>query len=45
MKILQPGDTAPSFTLLDQDGNTVQSTEFSRPYRFIFFYPKANTSG
>jgi peroxiredoxin Q/BCP len=45
MTILQPGDPAPPFELSDQDGNTVRSADFSGRYLFIFFYPKANTSG
>jgi peroxiredoxin Q/BCP len=45
MTILQPGDLAPPFELSDQDGNTVRLADFSGRYLFIFFYPKANTSG
>ena len=42
---LQPGDPAPSFSALDQDGSPVGLDDFVGRKRFIFFYPKANTSG
>ncbi len=42
---LKPGDQAPAFEAQDQDGNTVRLTDFSGRPLFIFFYPKANTSG
>ena len=45
MKKLLIGDPAPSFTAPDQDGNPVSLKEFKDRKCFIFFYPKANTSG
>ncbi len=45
MAALTPGDKAPLFVALDQDGDTVKSTDFKGGRLFIFFYPKANTSG
>ena len=45
---LKPGDKAPDFTLVDQDGNafTLSKSLKARKVRhFIFFYPKADTPG
>jgi thioredoxin-dependent peroxiredoxin len=42
--MLQTGDTAPAFTLPDQDGNEVSLADLPRPL-VVYFYPKANTSG
>ncbi len=45
---LKPGDKAPDFTLIDQDGNTVtlsKSLKERKVRHFIFFYPKADTPG
>ena len=45
--MLQPGDEAPQFTLLDQDGNEFSlSTSLQRKVRhLVYFYPKADTPG
>ncbi len=45
MPALKTGAKAPDFEAQDQDGNTVRLTDFSGRPLFIFFYPKANTSG
>ncbi|MGQ9919719.1 MAG: thioredoxin-dependent thiol peroxidase [Desulfobacca sp.] len=45
MATLQPGDPAPAFALLDQDGNTVRLADFQGKKVLLFFYPKAMTSG
>lgn len=45
MKTLAPGDAAPMFRAADQNGNTVGIEDFAGRKRFVFFYPKANTSG
>jgi peroxiredoxin Q/BCP len=45
MTTLQAGDPAPGFTALDQNGNDVDRTDFKGRKLFVFFYPKANTSG
>lgn len=45
---LKPGDKAPDFTLVDQEGNyfTLSESLKERKVRhFIYFYPKANTPG
>ncbi len=45
---LKPGDKAPDFTLLDQEGNpfTLSKSLKERKVRhFIYFYPKADTPG
>lgn len=39
------GATAPQFTVLDQDGNTVSLSDFTGKYVVLYFYPKALTSG
>ena len=43
--MLAVGDTAPAFTLNDQDGNEVSLSDFKGKKVFIWFYPKASTSG
>ena len=45
MATLKPGDPAPIFEAPDQDDNTVRLGDFEGRPLFIFFYPKANTSG
>jgi len=45
MTTLQTGSPAPNFTAKDQNGNTVSLTDFKGRQLFIFFYPKADTSG
>lgn len=45
MNQLQPGDAAPAFSALDQHGRTVHLADFKGRKLFVFFYPKANTSG
>jgi len=45
MTTLQPDDSAPLFELPDQDGRMVRSVDFLGRRLFVFFYPKANTSG
>ncbi len=42
---LQPGDTAPDFTLPDQHGAEVSLSDFKGSKVALFFYPKANTPG
>ena len=42
---LAPGDSAPTFSLSDQDGNTVDLASFAGRRVMLFFYPKANTPG
>lgn len=45
MAKLSPGEPAPDFEAADQNENTVGSADFKGKRLFVFFYPKANTSG
>ena len=45
MERMEAGRTAPRFNLKDQHGNSVKLSDFSGRKLFVFFYPKANTSG
>jgi peroxiredoxin Q/BCP len=42
---MQVGDIVENFTLPDQDGNTVNLTDFAGKPVVLFFYPKADTPG
>jgi peroxiredoxin Q/BCP len=42
---LQPGDPAPEFHLVDQDGHTVALPSFAGRNVLVYFYPKADTPG
>jgi len=42
---LAPGDRAPAFTLLDQDGTKVKLSEYKGSKVLVYFYPKADTPG
>ena len=42
---LEPGDTAPAFTLLDQSGTKVRLSSFKGRKVMLYFYPKADTPG
>jgi thioredoxin-dependent peroxiredoxin len=39
------GDKAPEFELLNQDGETVKSSDFAGRTVVLYFYPKADTPG
>lgn len=43
--MLNPGDRAPEFTLLDQEGEAVSLSDFRGRKVLVFFYPKADTPG
>jgi cytochrome oxidase Cu insertion factor (SCO1/SenC/PrrC family) len=43
--LLEPGTTAPEFSLTDQDGQTVQLADFRGRRLLLWFYPKAATPG
>ena len=45
MKTLYSGDQAPRFDLKDQNGQNVRLYDFAGKKLFLYFYPKANTSG
>ncbi|WP_404959908.1 thioredoxin-dependent thiol peroxidase [Streptomyces sp. 147326] len=42
---LQPGDTAPAFTLPDADGNEVSLADHEGRKVIVYFYPSALTPG
>jgi len=43
--VTEPGQTAPDFTLPDQDGNEVTLSELRGSPVVVYFYPKADTPG
>jgi peroxiredoxin Q/BCP len=43
--MLKEGDTAPPFTLKDQDGKPVSLSDFAGRKVIVYFYPKDNTPG
>ena len=45
MNTLIAGAPAPDFSLLDQDGNQVNLTDFAGKKVLFYFYPKAMTPG
>jgi peroxiredoxin Q/BCP len=45
MNTLKVGDTVPAFSSKDQDGNTINLSDYSEKKLIVFFYPKANTPG
>ncbi len=45
MKTLKTGDKAPHFDLKAQNGQNVRLSDFAGKKLFLYFYPKANTSG
>ena len=45
MSVLNPGDSAPDFEAPDQNGNRMTLSDFHGRMLFVYFYPKANTSG
>lgn len=42
---LKVGDTAPEFSVKDQDGNLISLKDFKGKKVVLFFYPKASTPG
>src|ERR1700749_819519 len=42
---LEPGSTAPAFTLTDQDDETVKLGDYKGQWVVLYFYPKDNTPG
>ena len=45
MTTLKEGDKAPDFSVPDQDGNTIQLSNYKGKKLVLFFYPKASTPG
>jgi peroxiredoxin Q/BCP len=45
MAELKSGASAPAFSLRDQDGKTVQLSDFAGKKLLLYFYPKADTPG
>ena len=45
MSKLAPGDMAPALNLADQSGRMVDLADYVGRKVFLFFYPRANTSG
>ena len=45
MALLNVGDTAPDFSLLNQDGNKIDLTDYLGKQVVIWFYPRASTPG
>lgn len=45
MTILEPGQAAPDFTLLDQDEHPVSLSDFRGRRVIVYFYPAAQTPG
>jgi peroxiredoxin Q/BCP len=44
-KTLNPGDEAPQFSLVDQNGKTVKLSDFRGRRVLLYFYPRADTPG
>jgi len=45
MSKLKIGDKAPQFSVKDQDGNTINLSDYEGKKVVLFFYPKASTPG
>ena len=45
MSTIAEGSPAPSFSLEDQDGNTIASADLAGSAYLLWFYPKADTPG
>ena len=45
MTTIKPGDKAPDFESINQDGNKIKLSDFKDKKLVLFFYPKANTPG
>ncbi|WP_430966345.1 thioredoxin-dependent thiol peroxidase [Spongiimicrobium sp. 2-473A-2-J] len=45
MNTLKEGDKVPPFSTTDQDGNTVNLSDYLGKKLIVFFYPAANTPG
>ena len=45
MNTLKVGDKVPAFSCNDQDGNTINLSDYLGKKFIVFFYPKASTPG
>ena len=45
MTHLKPGDTAPSFSGVDQHGNAINNEQYKGKKVILYFYPKDDTPG
>jgi peroxiredoxin Q/BCP len=45
MALISAGETAPAFSLPNQDGGSVSLSELTGKYVLIWWYPKADTPG
>ena len=45
MITLEPGDAAPEFESIDQDGNSIKLLDYRGKKVVLYFYPKDNTPG
>ena len=45
MAMLNVGDTAPAFDLLNQDGKNISLSGLAGKYVVFWFYPRADTPG
>ncbi|RDY61695.1 thioredoxin-dependent thiol peroxidase [Flagellimonas nanhaiensis] len=45
MNMLKVGDKVPDFSAKDQDGNTINLSDYQGKKLVVFFYPRANTPG
>jgi peroxiredoxin Q/BCP len=45
LKYLKVGDKAPSFSAKDENGNTINSSDYNGKKWVIYFYPKDQTPG
>jgi len=45
MNTLKEGDKVPAFSAKDQDGNTINLSDYQGKKLIVFFYPRANTPG
>ena len=39
------GEKAPSFSFTNQDGDSVELSDFSNKFVFMWWYPRADTPG
>ncbi len=45
MNMLKVGDKVPEFSSKDQDGNSINLSDYNGKKLVVFFYPRANTPG